>query len=142
MYKTSNTHQFDECDSALFARFTAFIERTVYTAKLDYLKQTRHTHHEILMGNIPDEAVYEPDFEKLIITQEGGFAFEEERIARAFQDLPLLKQEILKMTYRQQMSAPEIASHLNCSVRFVYNQRSRALQILRNSLLEVGDDCE
>lgn len=50
----------------------------------------------------------------------------------------VLKWEI--MLFVEQLSPREIASHLNCSVQYVYNQRSLALKSLRRIIANRSDD--
>ena len=66
--------------------------------------------------------------------------FEEEKLSEAFRTLPLMKRRILTMLFVEQLSPREIASHLNCSVQYVYNQRSLALKSLRRIIANRSDD--
>lgn len=68
------------------------------------------------------------------------FDFEEEKLSEAFRTLPLMKRRILTMLFVEQLSPREIASHLNCSVQYVYNQRSLALKSLRRIIANRSDD--
>ena len=131
---------FDKCDEALIAKFTAFVRKVVRNSKMDYLKQQKHLTIEIPLERISEDMEQELTLEDIVISQMDQFVFEEERIASAFKDLSLMKQKILRLTYINQLSAPEIATQLNCSVRFVYNQRARALKLLRDILQSGGDD--
>lgn len=69
------------------------------------------------------------------------FDFEEERLARAYSSLPLMRREILRLLFVEDLKADEIARRLNCSIQHVYNQRSLALKRLRQLLeKESGDE--
>lgn len=70
----------------------------------------------------------------------GSFEFEEERLAAAFRNLPIKRQQILEMLFIEQMKPEEIARVLNCSVQHIYNRRSSALKALRFALKEEGKE--
>jgi RNA polymerase sigma factor (sigma-70 family) len=53
------------------------------------------------------------------------FDFEEERLSRAINELPLLRRRVLAMTFIEQLTAPEIAERLGCSANYVYKQKHR-----------------
>ena len=132
---------FDECDTELIARFTVFIEKVVTNAKIDYFRRTAYINHEIPMDKLPEEL--EPQWQDTDeLFRDGRFSFEEQRIADAFTELNLMRQRILEMTYVEELSALEIADRLNCSVKFVYNQRAVAIKKLRDMLLGGGDENE
>jgi len=132
------TTYFDECDAELVARFTAFIEKVVTNAKIDYLRKTSYAKHELPMDKLPDELEPQCTNDEELFKNE-GFLFEEKRIADAFTELNLMRQKILEMTYIDELSAFEIAARLNCSAKYVYNQRAVAIKKLRDLLLRGGD---
>jgi len=66
-----------------------------------------------------------------------SFDFEEERLAKAFYELPLMRREVLRMLFVLEMTPEEISQKLRCSIDYVYKQKHRALKKLR-SLLEEG----
>ena len=70
----------------------------------------------------------------------GDFDFEEERLANAFSQLPLMRQKILIMLFAEELAPKEIARRMNCSVNHVYNQRSLAIKRLRQLLEEGGEE--
>ena len=55
-----------------------------------------------------------------------AFAFEEERLADAFANLPIKRQRILTMLFVEERKPEEIAKELNCSPQHVYDQRYHA----------------
>lgn len=140
MYYDPKT-QFDESDEALVAQFTAFLTKVVKSAKIDYIRRQRHWNWEISMDKLPDVEV-EQNKRWLDAASEHEFSFEEERISKAFSELTLLRQKILELSFIEELSAQEIADQLNCSVKFVYNQKHTALKKLRDILLHGGDDHE
>ena len=65
------------------------------------------------------------------------FDFEEEKLSEAFRTLPLMRQRILELLFVEQLSPQEIATCLNCSVQYVYNQRSLAIKALRSLITKL-----
>ena len=68
-----------------------------------------------------------------------SFDFQEERLSEAFYKLPLMKRKILELLFIECIKPEEIASRLNCSPQYVYNQRFLALKHLRKELDKGGD---
>ena len=121
-------------ENAIHNRFTAWMEKVVKNLKIDYIrrkeiaqKRVVHSPAEIQDGS------YEQDFK---LVQQGEFDFAEERLSQAFDDLPLLRKRVLVLTFIKEQTAMEIAEELNCSVDYVYDQKRRALQKLRQQLSE------
>ena len=69
-----------------------------------------------------------------------SFEFEEEKLANAFLSLPLMRKRVLEMLFIEELSDIEIAQNMNCSVKYVYDQKYLALQKLRKSLGGETDD--
>ena len=65
-----------------------------------------------------------------------SFDFEEQRLAEAFRELPLMRRRILEMLFVEDLTPSEIAAKLHCSVQHVYNQRSLAIKRLRERLIK------
>lgn len=65
-----------------------------------------------------------------------SFDFEEQRLADAFRELPLMRRRILEMLFVEDLTPSEIAAKLHCSVQHVYNQRSLAIKRLRERLIK------
>ncbi len=120
----------------LRARFTKWMEVTVYRARLNYLKaQSRH------IDAIPLEEVEEqlrsPEDEGRWIQEIGlsdSFDFEEEALVTAFSHLPAMKKKVITMLFLLNMTPHEIAEELGCATQYVYKQRSLALKRLRGAL--------
>lgn len=127
-------HEKDE----LRGRFTRFMEVLVGNARKNYLKKLSRQPVTIPLEDIPEEQ-YARETE-LPAERNDAFSFEEERLAKAFRQLPLMRQRILTMLFVEELTPAEIAKQMNCSVQHVYNQRSLALKRLRQLLREeVGD---
>lgn len=136
-------HQKESEKDELRARFTGWLKVTVYRAKLNYMEKKKRqvdaVSMEVLSEDIWVKENSETEWIKRI-SAPNEFDFEEEKMARAFYDLPLLRQKILTMLFVEEKSPKEIAERLNCSVRHVYKQRSLALEKLRVMLGKGGDE--
>lgn len=123
----------------LRARFTVYIERVVLHAKLDYIRKYRRTSREISLEDLD----FEPSvsFEQQCIPYQeklASFTFEEEKLSHAFSSLPLMRQRVLELLFVEELTPIEISRIMNCSVKYVYDQRYLALRKLR-CLLKEGD---
>ncbi len=130
---------FDPADSELIARFTAYMVKVVTTAKIDYIRRQSHWSMELPTDKLskPDDAT--PETERWQhAASENEFFFAEERISDALSGLSQMRRRILELSFIDGMSAMEIAEHLGCSVKFVYNERHSAIKKLRNLLLKGG----
>lgn len=126
----------------LRARFTAWIEITLYRAKINYLKKQDKERKTIYVEALPEELLVEESQERKWVhrlTEQNGFDFEEERLERAFQSLTGQRQRILTMLFVEEKTPAEIARRLGCSQQNVYKQRSQALNALRNMLEKGGE---
>ena len=126
----------------LRARFTAWIEITLYRAKINYLKKQDKERKTIYVEALPEELLVEESQERKWVhrlTEQNGFDFEEERLERAFQSLTGQRQRILTMLFVEEKTPAEIARRLGCSQQNVYKQRSQALNVLRNMLEKGGE---
>ena len=127
----------------LRARFTNWIEKLIKNAKIDYLRQHNKAEPEF----VSIDKLFED--EQLIGTRDvvlseakDSFDFQEERLAEAFYKLPLMKRKILELLFIECIKPEEIASRLNCSPQYVYNQRYRTLKQLREQLEKGVDDSD
>lgn len=120
----------------LRGRFTRFMEVLVQNARSNYLKKLSRQIPTLSLEDLPDH-LYARECDITSSDEMHTFLFEEERLAKAFRTLPLMRQRILTLLFVEEMTPAEIAKHLNCSVQHVYNQRSLALKKLRQ-LLEKG----
>lgn len=125
----------------LRARFTKWLETMIRRARIDYLRKYSRDSGTVSIEDIPEEAmaVSTEDAIWMIPKDRNEFDFEEERLAKAFYELPLMRQRILTMLFVEEKKPNEIASALHCSVQHVYNQRSLALKKLRILLEKDGD---
>ena len=126
----------------LRAEFTVWLDTLIRRAKLNYLRKQSQQVETVSLDEIPEEALpveQNQDMGFRTISAE-DFDFEEERLANAFAELPLVRQRILRMLFIDEMKAGEIAEHLHCSPKYVSNQRLKGLKHLRKRLTEGGDE--
>lgn len=126
----------------LRARFTVWLDTTIYRAKLNYIKKQQRQLQTVSLEEIPEGILSvenkEAEWMDSLLPQD-EFSFEEEKLARAFRELPLMRQKVLTMLFVEERKPEEIAQKLHCTVQHVYNQRSLALKKLRERLKEGGD---
>lgn len=123
----------------LRARFTAWLETTIYRAKLKYLEREREKMEMVSIEDVPEKLLVVSDRTVYRSVAQSAFDFEEERLAEAFANLPLKRQKILTMLFVEERKPEEIARLLNCSPQHVYDQRYQALKKLRQALEKDGD---
>ncbi|ANU53012.1 sigma-70 family RNA polymerase sigma factor [Acutalibacter muris] len=117
----------------LRARFTKWMEVTVYRARLNYLKEQSRRVDTVPLEEAPMDKLSCQDMP----TGE-SFDFAEEHLAEAFAQLPAAKKRIITMLFLLDMLPEEIAGELGCTVQYVYKQKSLAIKRLREAL-EGGD---
>lgn len=135
-------HQQESERDELRARFTGWLEVTLYRAKLNYLKKQERESNTLYVSMMPEELLVEENPEKQWVhrlMEPAGFDFAEERLERAFQSLTQQRQRILAMLFVEEKTPGEIAEQLGCSLQNVYKQRSQALEVLRNMLEKGGE---
>ena len=121
------------CDE-IRAMYTAYIGRVAGYARQEYLRTLRQRPQDISLEELPEET--------LALVEDRYFPNEfelaEERLSQAVNELPLLRRRVLTMLFVEQLTAPEIAEKLGCSVGYVYNEKHRTLQKIR--YIMEGDD--
>ena len=131
-------HQQKSEHDELRARFTAWLETTVYRARLKYLEREKPKVNIVSIEELPESALAVSE-KAAYANPKSAFVFEEERLAEAFAKLPIKRQEILTMLFVEERKPEEIARILNCSPQHVYDQRYQALKKLRIALTKDGD---
>lgn len=140
MVPDNGTSEIENVD-VLRGRFTNWLDVLIYRAKLKYIRKLSQKVETVSLDELIDSGFQPADpipVEACVFEEKHAFEFEEERLARAFCNLPIKRQKILEMLFVDQMKPEEIAKELNCTVQHVYNRRSSALKTLRLALLE-GD---
>ncbi len=138
----SYQHRESERDE-LRAKFTAWLETVVKRAKIDYVRKLSRQPDYISIDEIPESFLVTENSEDEWLRkfrEPTPYDFEEERLAKAFMELPLKRRRVMELLFFEDISEAEIAKRLNCSIQYVRNQRCIALKKLRSRLLEGGDE--
>lgn len=133
-----NHQQKSERDE-LRARFTVWLETTVYRARLKYLERENPRVDTVSIEELPESALSVSEQVSYYEHSKFAFDFEEERLAEAFAKLPIKRQKILTMLFVEEKKPEEISQILNCSPQHVYDQRYQVLKKLRIALTKDGD---
>jgi len=128
----------EDDDLGLLGRFTVWMEWVVIHAAADYLRRQSHLEHEV--------SLEQPEFEDLIYedpfpASKDEFEFQEDKLARAFSGLTLLRRRILTLIFVEGLPVREVADKLGCSADYVYLQKHRTLKAMRDYLMEGGSSC-
>lgn len=127
----------------LRAKFTAWLETVVKRAKLDYVRRQSRQPEIVSLDEIPESFLTIEDSEEQWLREfrePTPYDFEEERLARAFMELPMKRRQVMELLFFEDLSEAEAAKRLNCSIQYVRNQRCIALKKLRSRLTEGGDE--
>ena len=138
-------HQEKSERDELRARFTGWLEVTLYRAKLNYVKRLEREKGIVYVDVFPEELWVSENPERNWIQgiiEPIAFQFEEERLKKAFHTLSEQRKEILTMLFVEERTPKEIASQMGCSQQHVYKQRSQALKQLKQMLEKGGEDNE
>lgn len=110
----------------LRARFTKWMEVTVYRARLNYLKKQSRRVDTVPLEYAHMEQLYCQD-----MPDGESFDFAEECLSDAFAQLPAVKKKIITMLFLMDMRPEEV---LDCTMQYVYKQKSLAIKTLRKAL--------
>ena len=136
-------HQKNEENDELRARFTKWLEVTLYRARVDYLKKQDSEKNMLYVPEIPEEFQADDllDCEWLTGIQKGSaFDFTGEKLETAFQSLTPARQNILSLLFGEEKTPREVSDILGCSLQLVYRQRAAALDRLRVLLTGGGEN--
>ena len=132
-------HQQSSEKDEIRARFTVWLETTIYRARLKYLERQSRCVQTVSLEELSEQVLTTSDQPLYGAGSKSMFDFEEERLAEAFAKLSIKRQEILTMLFVEERKPEEIARMLNCSAQHVYDQRYQALKKLRLSLTKEDD---
>ena len=127
----------------LRAKFTRWLETVIKRAKIDYLRQYENRPETISYEDIPEKELIDLAQRELwpsSTRRQTPYDFEEERLTKAFMELPLKRRQVMELLFLADLSETETAKRLNCSLQYIRNQRYIALKKLRSRLMEGGDD--
>lgn len=121
----------------LRARFTSWLNKTLLNATKMYYRSQKSQYITIPLEELPLEYKIDPNnpYER-IERPADAFDFEEERLAKAFFELPLMRREVLRLLFVCEMTPEEISQRLHCSASYVRKQKFYALKKLRELLEE------
>lgn len=113
--------------------FTAWLEKLLHYAKLDYIRKEREKFYIISLDVLPEYYLScEPS------VKSGRMYFENEMLEDAFLSLTELRRKVIYMYFIEGLTSVEIAKLLNIKSENVRKIKERALSKLRNILLS-GD---
>ena len=119
----------------LRARFTSWLTSTLRNARKMYYRSQETRIETIPFDELPLELIVDPiNYYEQTERTPDAFDFEEERLAKAFYALPLMRREVLRLLFVCELTPEEISHRLHCSVNYVHLQKSRALKKLRDAL--------
>lgn len=118
----------------LRARFTKWMEVTLYRARLRYLRKESQKTETVPLDEV------ESWYLLTDVSSKGRFEFEQDRLAEAFAMLSHEKQAILSILFAEEMTPAEVARVLHCSPQKVYDQRYQAIKSLRRNLQNGGEE--
>ena len=127
----------------LRAKFTRWLETVIKRAKIDYLRKYENRPETISYEDIPEKELINLAQRELwpsSTRMQTPYDFEEERLTKAFMELPLKRRQVMELLFLEDLSEAETAQRLNCLLQYVRNQRCIALKKLRSRLMEGGDD--
>ena len=127
----------------LRAKFTRWLDKVIKRAIIDYMRKYENrpkilSYEDITEAELLDLAQCESWLK--ITRMQSPYDFEEERLTKAFMELPLKRRQVMELLFLEDLSEAETAKRLNCSLQYVRNQRRIALKRLRSRLMEGGDD--
>lgn len=123
----------------LRAKFTRWLETVIKRAKIDYLRKYENRPEIISYEDIPEAELFDMAQHELLSNNtrmQTPYDFEEERLTKAFMELPLKRRQVMELLFLADLSEAETAKRL----QYVRNQRCIALKKLRSRLMEGGDD--
>ncbi len=116
----------------LRAAFTVYIQKVIVHARTGYTRKVRHHHNEIYFDDLCCEPKVEFEQQYQIwCSRPSSFEFDDSVLSTAFDSLAPIRQQILEMTFIQDIPSSEIATRLHCSIRKVYIQKHSALKYLQ-----------
>ncbi len=123
-----NEEQYDR----LRCEFTAWLEKVIVRAKIDYIRKNKKYLEVISMDELSQEtlSVCDPPIRE----NSNQFEFNDTRMERAFSSLTDLRRQVLILLYVEEKSTIEAAKELGCSLNTLSHNRCRALKMLKEEL--------
>ena len=119
-------------------RFTAWLQKLVKRARIDYLRMKRNQNREESLSDYSgvNNLTYEIKLIPAKNLEKGEYDFEREDIAHAFSLLSITKRKVLLFLFVEELTPKEIAKLLSCSEQSVSNLKRKALNKLKDLLEE------
>ena len=119
-------------------RFTAWLQKMVKRARIDYLRMKRSQDREESLNDYSrtKNLTYEMKLIPAKDLEKGEYDFEREDIAHAFSLLSITKRKVLLFLFVEELTPKEIAELLCCSEQSVSNLKRKALKKLKEILEE------
>lgn len=120
----------DNGDDSLRYRFTAWVEKVLKNAKLEYLHNEAHRLKTISFDEIDPELLsYEINDERC-----EDFFFVDEKVYNAYKELSETRKRVLYLLFVQEMSITEISKELGIPCAYASNLKYYALKNLKNNI--------
>ena len=128
----------NECteNDELRALFTSWLRMTLVNAKNRYYRSQIPKFETISIDEIPSEMVDPVNRFEQVERTRNSFDFAEEYLAKAYSELPLMRQEVLRLLFVFEMTPEEISQKLHCSSGYIRKQKYKALATLRKLIKE------
>lgn len=127
--------------AGLQARFTGWLKTLLLRARIRYIQKISSRVDVCSLEVVPESLLsYDDSYPGLENERNEVLDFEEKRLAKAFSELPLMKREMLRLIYYDELDPQEIAETFGCSLQHIYNQKSLTLKILRKIMSESGEE--
>ena len=138
----SKDNPLDKMESRYRWMLTAYLEKDIHYARLDYLAmQTERNQTEITTSEPPESVAFEVDTADLLNLTSCNFenVIENEQLAAAIHTLSPLQKRVLFYSVLEGYSSREIAELLGYSRQWINRIRKTALQQLRHGMSEERD---
>lgn len=126
----------DICDDSLRYRFTAWVEKVLKNAKLEYLHNEARRIKTISIDEIDPELLsYEINDERC-----EDFFFGNEKVYNAYKELSETRKRVLYLLFVREMSIAEISNELCVPCAYVSNLKYYALKNLKENIEKEIED--
>lgn len=126
----------DNCDDSLRYRFTAWVEKVLKNAKLEYLHNEARRIKTISIDEIDPELLsYEINDERC-----EDFFFWNEKVYNAYKELSETRKRVLYLLFVREMSIAEISNELCVSCAYVSNLKYYALKNIKENIEKEIED--
>ena len=121
----------------LRARFTKWMEVTMYRARIDYLKKQNSKKRDVYIDDVIDEITYrlcKTSDTSSVILKQNSFKFTNDSVEDAFENLSKIERQVLIKLYAEDKKIKEVAGELGYSLSHTYRIKDAALNNLKKML--------